>query len=109
MAVMTSRFADAMAPRRRGARGGAARPGADEISTRALIFMGMAESGRGGHGGLLHLARARREGERATGSAQRNETLAMIHESHVLLALGRPDDAAACARRAGSRGPASWA
>ena len=61
--------------------------------------MGMAESGRGDEGGLQHLARARREGEEASGSARRNATLAMIHESHVLLALGRPDDAAARARR----------
>lgn len=97
MAVMTSRFADAMALAGE-AREEASAAGADEISTRALIFMGMAESGRGSQGGLLHLSRARREGESATGSGQRNETLAMIHESHVLLALGRPDDAAACAR-----------
>jgi DNA-binding CsgD family transcriptional regulator len=102
MAVMTSRFADAMALAGE-AREEASAAGADEISTRALIFMGMAESGRGSQGGLLHLSRARREGERATGSGQRNETLAMIHESHVLLALGRPDDAAACARQGAAR------
>ena len=68
MAVMTSRFGDAMALAGE-ARAEASAAGADEISTRALIFMGMAESGRGGPGGLLHLARARREGERATGPA----------------------------------------
>ncbi len=102
MAVMTSRFADAMALAGE-AREEASAAGADEISTRALIFMGMAESGRGSQGGLLHLSRARREGERASGSGQRNETLAMIHESHVLLALGRPDDAAACARQGAAR------
>ncbi len=98
MAVQTSRFGEAMALAGE-ARDEARAAGADEIGTRALIFMGMAESGRGGEGGLLHLARARREGEEATGSARRNATLAMIHESHVLLALGRPDDAAARARR----------
>lgn len=97
MAVMTSRFGDAMSLAGE-ARGEAAGAGAAEIATRALIFMGMAESGRGGPGGLLHLTRARHEGERASGSAQRNETLAMIYESHVLLALGRPDEAAAGAR-----------
>ncbi len=97
MAVMTSRFGEAMGLAGE-ARSEAAAAGAQETSTRALIFMGMAESGRGGPGGLLHLARARREGERAEGSGQRNETLAMIYESHVLLAVGRPDDAAACAR-----------
>ena len=97
MAVMTSRFSDAMAHAGE-ARSEATAAGADDTSTRALIFMGMAESGRGGPGGLLHLARARREGERATGPAARNATLAMIHESHVLLAVGRPADAAACAR-----------
>ena len=102
MAVMTSRFADAMGLAGE-AREEASAAGADEISTRALIFMGMAESGRGSPGGLLHLSRARREGERATGSGQRNETLAMIHESHVLLALGRPDEAAACARQGAAR------
>ena len=102
MAVMTSRFGDAMGLAGE-AREEASAAGADEISTRALIFMGMAESGRGSPGGLLHLSRARREGERATGSGQRNETLAMIHESHVLLALGRPDDAAACARQGAAR------
>ena len=36
---------------RRGARRRRAPAEADEIATRALIFMGMAESGRGGHGG----------------------------------------------------------
>ncbi len=97
MAVMTSRFGEAMGLAGE-ARAEASAAGADEVSTRALIFMGMAESGRGGPGGLLHLARARREGERAEGAALRNETLAMIYESHVLLAVGRPDDAAACAR-----------
>ena len=97
MAVMTSRFSDAMSLAGE-ARGEASGAGAEEVSTRALIFMGMAESGRGGPGGLLHLARARREGERASGSGQRNETLAVIYESHVLLALGRPDEAAAGAR-----------
>ncbi|HTI32067.1 MAG TPA: LuxR C-terminal-related transcriptional regulator [Miltoncostaea sp.] len=97
MAVMTSRFSDAMAHAGE-ARSEATAAGADDTSTRALIFMGMAESGRGGPGGLLHLARARREGERAGGPASRNATLAMIHESHVLLAVGRPADAAACAR-----------
>ena len=102
MAVMTSRFADAMGLAGE-AREEASTAGAEEISTRALIFMGMAESGRGSPGGLLHLSRARREGERATGSGQRNETLAMIHESHVLLALGRPDEAAACARLGAAR------
>lgn len=102
MAVMTSRFGDAMGLAGE-AREEASAAGAEEISTRALIFMGMAESGRGSPGGLLHLSRARREGERATGSGQRNETLAMIHESHVLLALGRPDDAAACARQGAAR------
>ena len=98
MAVQTSRFGEAMALAGE-ARDEARASGASEIGTRALIFMGMAESGRGGDGGLLHLARARREGEEASGSARRNATLAMIHESHVLLALGRPDDAAARARR----------
>lgn len=102
MAVMTSRFGEAMTLAGE-AREEASAAGVDAISTRALIFMGMAESGRGGPGGLLHLARARREGERATGSGQRNQTLAMIHESHVLLALGRPDDAAACARQGAGR------
>ncbi|MGE3141431.1 MAG: hypothetical protein AB7O53_18440, partial [Thermoleophilia bacterium] len=96
MAVMTSRFGEAMGLAGE-ARSEAAAAGAQETSTRALVFLGMAESGRGGPGGLLHLARARREGERAEGD-QRNETLAMIYESHVLLAVGRPDDAAACAR-----------
>jgi DNA-binding CsgD family transcriptional regulator len=102
MAVMSSRFAEAMELAGE-ARTEASAAGADEISTRALIFMGMAESGRGGHGGLLHLARARREGQRASGSALRNETLAMIHESHVLLAVGRPDDAAVCAGEGATR------
>jgi DNA-binding CsgD family transcriptional regulator len=102
MAVMASRFGDAMALSGE-AREEASAAGADEVSTRALIFMGMAESGRGSPGGLLHLSRARREGERASGSGQRNETLAMIHESHVLLALGRPADAAACARKGAGR------
>lgn len=97
MAVMTSRFGEAMALAGE-ARAEASAAGADEVATRALIFMGMAESGRGGPGGLPHLARARREGERAGGGGVRNETLAMIHESHVMLAVGRPDDAAACAR-----------
>jgi DNA-binding CsgD family transcriptional regulator len=97
MAQMTSRFSEAMDLAGE-ARAEATAAGADETSTRALIFMGMAESGRGGPGGLLHLARARREGERATGPARRNATLAMIHESHVLLAVGRPGDAAVCAR-----------
>jgi DNA-binding CsgD family transcriptional regulator len=97
MAAMTSRFSDAMAHAGE-ARGEATAAGADDTSTRALIFMGMAESGRGGPGGLLHLTRARREGERAAGAAARNATLAMIHESHVLLAVGRPADAAALAR-----------
>ena len=63
----------------------------------------MAESGRGALGGLAHLARARRQGQRAAGAGQRNETLAMIHESHVLLALGRPDEAAARARAGAER------
>ena len=98
MAVQTSRFGEAMALAGE-ARDEARAAGAQEIGTRALIFMGMSESGLGGDGGLLHLERARHEGEEATGSARRNETLAMIHESHVLLALGRPDDAAARARR----------
>ena len=102
MAVQTSRFSEAMALAGE-ARDEARAAEAHEIGTRALIFMGMAESGRGGDGGLLHLERARREGEEATGSARRNETLAMIHESHVLLALGRPDDAAARARRGAAR------
>jgi DNA-binding CsgD family transcriptional regulator/tetratricopeptide (TPR) repeat protein len=97
MAVMTSRFAEAMTLAG-DARGEAAAVDDQEVSTRALIFMGMAESGRGSPGGLLHLARARREAKRTTGAAQRNETLAMIHESHVLLALGRPAEAAECAR-----------
>ncbi len=102
MAVMTSRFGEAtlLAEEAR-AEAGAARAG--EVATRALIFMGMAESGRGGAGGLLHLARARDEGERAGGAARRNGTLAMIYESHVLLAVGRPDDAAACARAGAAR------
>ena len=78
--------------------------GADEIATRALIFMGMAESGRGGP----RRAAPPRPGpparaQRAAGAGQRNETLAMIHESHVLLALGRPDDAAARARAGADR------
>lgn len=98
MAVQTSRFVEAMTLAAE-AREEARAAEAQEIGTRALIFMGMAESGRGGDGGLVHLARARREGEEASGSARRNATLAMIHESHVLLALGRPDDAAARARR----------
>ena len=98
MAVQTSRFGEALTLAGE-ARDEARAAGADEIATRALIFMGMAESGRGGEGGLAHLARARREGEEAAGSARRTATLAMIHESHVLLALGRPDDAAARARR----------
>lgn len=102
MAVMTSRFGDAMTLAGE-ARHEASAAGANEISTRALIFMGMAESGRGSQGGLLHLARARREGEQAIGSGRRNETLAMIHESHVLLALGQPDEAAACARQGADR------
>ncbi|MGD9696866.1 MAG: LuxR C-terminal-related transcriptional regulator [Thermoleophilia bacterium] len=102
MAVMTSRFGEAM-NLAGDARSEAAGAGDHETSTRALIFMGMAESGRGGPGGLLHLARARREGHHAPGSAQRNETLAMIHESHVMLALGRPDEAAACAREGVAR------
>jgi DNA-binding NarL/FixJ family response regulator len=97
MAAMTSRFSEAMTHAGE-ARSEATAAGADDTSTRALIFMGMAESGRGGPGGLLHLARARREGERATGAAARNATLAMIHESHVLLAVGRPADAAVRAR-----------
>ena len=97
MAAMTSRFSDALAHAGE-ARTEATAAGADDTSTRALIFMGMAESGRGGPGGLLHLARARREGGRAAGAFARNATLAMIHESHVLLAVGRPADAAACAR-----------
>ena len=102
MAVMTSRFADAVGLAQE-ARSEAVEAEADEVATRALIFEGMAESGRGAHGGLAHLARARREGERIDGAGQRNETLAMIHESHVLLALGRPDEAAARARAGAAR------
>lgn len=97
MAVMTSRFAEAMDLAGE-ARAVAAAAGADETATRALIFMGMAESGRGGAGGLLHLARARAEGARAAGAGQRNESLGAIYESHVLLALGRPAEAAERAR-----------
>jgi tetratricopeptide (TPR) repeat protein len=106
MAVMTSRFGEAMGLAEE-ARAEAAAAGADEVSTRALIFLGMAESGRGGPGGLLHLARARREGERAEGTGRRNATLAMIYESHVLLAVGRPDDAAARARAGGAAAAAA--
>jgi len=102
MAVMTSRFSEAMALAG-DARAEAAGAGDPEVSARALIFLGMAESGLGGPGGLLHLARARREGAQGEGPGQRNETLAMIHESHVLLALGRPDEAAACARAGATR------
>ena len=47
MAVMSSRFAEAMALAGE-ARAEASAAGADETSTRALIFMGMAESGRSG-------------------------------------------------------------
>lgn len=97
MAVMTSRFADAVELARE-ARAEADGADVDEIATRALIFEGMADVGRGAPGGLVHLARARAEGERAAGAGQRNETLAIIHESHVLLGLGRPDAAAARAR-----------
>lgn len=102
MAVMTSRFSDAMGLAGE-ARAESSAADDGETSTRALIFLGMAESGRGGPGGLLHLARARREGASAVGSGQRNETLAMIHESHVLLALGRPTEAAAHAREGAAR------
>jgi ATP/maltotriose-dependent transcriptional regulator MalT len=100
--VMTSRFGEAMGFAGE-ARSEASAAAVEEVSTRALIFMGMAESGRGGPTGLLHLARARREGERAEGAARRNETLAIIHESHVMLALGRPEEAAACAREGAAR------
>jgi DNA-binding CsgD family transcriptional regulator/tetratricopeptide (TPR) repeat protein len=102
MAVMASRFADAVGLAQE-AHSEAVEAEADEVATRALIFEGMAESGRGVLGGLAHLARARRQGQRAAGAGQRNETLAMIHESHVLLALGRPDEAAARARAGADR------
>ncbi len=102
MAVMASRFADALGLAQE-ARSEALEVEADEVATRALIFEGMAESGRGSPGGLAHLARARSQGEQTVGAGQRNETLAMIHESHVLLALGRPDEAAARARAGAAR------
>lgn len=102
MAVMTSKFSQAMALAG-DARAVARACRAPEVATRALIFMGMAESGRGGRGGLGHLARARREGRRASGAARRNETLAMIHQSHVLMARGRPLAAATVARAGKAR------
>jgi len=102
MAVMTSRFTQAMSLAG-DAREVARRSRAPEVATRALIFMGMAESGLGGRGGLGHLARARREGRRATGAARRNETLAMIHQSHVLIAHGRPAAAVTVARAGEAR------
>jgi DNA-binding CsgD family transcriptional regulator len=70
--------------------------GAREDGARAFIFLGMARAGRGLAHGLDDIARARAEARRGGGT--RNETLALIYESHVLLALGRPHAAVDAAR-----------
>ncbi len=92
MAVLSGRFARAMTLAGE-ARSVARAADAPRAAVRALIFLGLAETGRGSSAGLAHMARARREG---TGT--RDETLAMVHQSATLLALGRPADAAIVAR-----------
>jgi len=68
-----------------------------ESATRALIFLGMAEVGRSGRSeGVAHFEKAIIEA-RSSGST-RNETLALIHQSHALLLLGQPERAEAAAR-----------
>lgn len=100
MAVLSGNYAQAMALAGE-ARGTARAAGATRSSVRALVFLGLAEAGRGSSAGLAHMARARREG-----AGTRDETLAMIHQSAALLALGRPADAATVARAGVTRAQA---
>jgi DNA-binding CsgD family transcriptional regulator len=96
VAVATSRFARARALAKR-AREQSLSAEDTESATRALIFLGMAEVGGSGHGaGLAHFTSAIAEA-RASGST-RNETLALIHQSHALLLLGQPEQAEIAAR-----------
>lgn len=92
MAVLAGRFARAMSLAGE-ARTVARAVGEDRAAVRALIFLGLAEAGRGAGAGLSHMARARREG-----AGTRDETLAMVNHAGALLALGRPGDAATVAR-----------
>jgi len=96
VAVATSRFARAAALAER-AREQSLSANDLESATRSLIFLGMAEVGGSGRDdGVAHFESAIAEA-RSTGST-RNETLALIHQSHALLLLGQPEHAEAAAR-----------
>jgi DNA-binding CsgD family transcriptional regulator len=96
MAVATSSFTRASALAER-AREQSLSTEDSESATRSLIFRGMAEVGGSGRGeGVDHFEGAILEA-RSHGST-RNETLALIHQSHALLLLGQPDRAEAAAR-----------
>lgn len=75
--------------------------GLTEEATRALIFLAQARLGSGRREGFSDVAAAREEAQ--GGSGQRNETLALICESHFLLPEGRPAQSAEVARRGMAR------
>jgi DNA-binding CsgD family transcriptional regulator/tetratricopeptide (TPR) repeat protein len=79
-----------------GAREDCLAAGLDEEAVRALIYRAQARLGSGRHDGFSDLEQAKEEGRR--GSGERNETLALICETHFLVALGHPREAAALAR-----------
>ena len=101
VAAASSRFARARTLAER-AREQSQAAGDAESATRALIFLGSAEVGGSGRDeGTAHFTDAIAEA-RASGST-RNETLALIHQSHALLLLGQPARAEATAREGVAR------